>query len=537
MSPYINISGENMSILNLKKFHWTLSSMVLSTALITALISSIAGAIALYEMQLMKKNTAALTEEWLPKVSKTGEISTNIAQFRKSELEYADAKSKEQIKYGEDSMDESSGNVTIYSKAFGKLINDDKSQKAYDNFTTLWDKYSDNHDKFMSLMKDKKIDEANALMYGESQKTYKSLLDEMKNLSDIAFEGSLTAKNSSDYIAARAKWMVGSIALASLLLSIFIAWLITRYISKKIEVIVENLNSGSDVLNQSIVEIKSSSTNLSESVTEQVSALHETVSTVFQISTKVDQNNEISGKTLTASLQSINAADQGMTNMNDVIISISAISTGMEELLHKIDDSHHEIADIVEIISAISEKTKVINDIVFQTRLLSFNASVEAARAGEQGKGFAVVAEEVGKLAQMSGHSANEISTVLASAIKHVQEIVEKAKDQTNELVRINKGQISNGQMTAEKCSQTLMQIKSNSHLLNEMISKIAESSTEQANGLKEISNAISQLNDSTTYNSNIAQSTSNEAKNLDQQANKQSVLIEDLTKLIKKSS
>ncbi|MBC7465119.1 MAG: hypothetical protein H7256_03945 [Bdellovibrio sp.] len=47
----------------------------------------------------------------------------------------------------------------------------------------------------------------------------------------------------------------------------------------------------------------------------------------------------------------------------------------------------------------IGNKTKVINDIVFQTKLLSFNASVEAARAGEHGKGFAVVAEEVGKLA------------------------------------------------------------------------------------------------------------------------------------------
>ena len=57
----------------------------------------------------------------------------------------------------------------------------------------------------------------------------------------------------------------------------------------------------------------------------------------------------------------------------------------------------------------IKDKVNIINDIVFQTKLLSFNASVEAARAGENGKGFAVVAEEVGNLASVSGKAANEI--------------------------------------------------------------------------------------------------------------------------------
>ena len=72
------------------------------------------------------------------------------------------------------------------------------------------------------------------------------------------------------------------------------------------------------------------------------------------------------------------------------------------------------------LISEIGNKTKVINDIVFQTKLLSFNASVEAARAGEHGKGFSVVAEEVGNLAHMSGNSAKEITQLLESSINRV---------------------------------------------------------------------------------------------------------------------
>jgi methyl-accepting chemotaxis protein len=86
--------------------------------------------------------------------------------------------------------------------------------------------------------------------------------------------------------------------------------------------------------------------------------------------------------------------------------------------------SNDEISSIVKVIAEIGDKTKVINDIVFQTKLLSFNASVEAARAGEQGKGFAVVAEEVGNLATMSGKAAEEISSMLGDSMGKVELIV-----------------------------------------------------------------------------------------------------------------
>jgi methyl-accepting chemotaxis protein len=526
-----------MSVNFYPKFRWTLTSMVLSTAILAASITSLAGLFALYEMNLIKINTTELTDEWLPKVSRTGEISTNIVQFRKGEWEALDDKDAAEMKDSEDHMNESGGNVTIYSKTFSKLINDEETQKSFDKFSSLWDKYSDLHDKFMVAVKAKKIEDAKVVLNGDSQKVFNDMMLEMKNLSNISFQGSLSAKDLTDKITIRARWLVGCIAGVSFLISFFVAWMIARFISKKIEGVVSKLNIAAEVLADSILEISSSSNNLSESVTEQVSALDQTVASVCEISNKVDQNNLASEKTLSASAKSMLAADEGMNCMNEVMGSIGNISHGMEELLGKIEESHREIAEIVTIISAIGDKTKVINDIVFQTRLLSFNASVEAARAGEHGKGFAVVAEEVGKLAQMSGQSASEIGILLDSSTRKVHEIVGRAKEQTSRLVTTNKEQINIGNQTAKKCSNTLQEIRDNINMVNEMISKIAEASTEQGDGLKEISCAMSQLHDTTSFNSNIAQVTSKEAMKLDNQAKEQSFLIEDLSKLIKRAA
>ena len=517
-----------MSLNSFRNIRLNLSSMVLGTAILTAIIMSSASFVALLEMN----NTNEITEEWLPKVSKMGEIGTNIGQFRTSEWEFLNANDDASRKLAEAGIDESNGNVTIYSKVYAKLINDKKTQSAFDNFSGLWDKYTEQHDKFLELAKGKKIPEATAVLIG-AQKIYSESLAEIKNLSEISYQGSIAAKKASDQIMIRARWLVGIIAGISLIISILMAWFVARFISKRIEKVALKLNDGSGVLNHSILEISTSSTNLSESVTEQVSALYETVASITEISNKVDQNNESSEKTLTASAQSIKAADEGMSNMNEVVGAIDNISGGMAELLEKIEESHNEIAEIVRIISAIDDKTKVINDIVFQTKLLSFNASVEAARAGEQGRGFSVVAEEIGKLAQMSGESASEIRSLLESSIQKVHEIVERAKEQTNRLTQGNKKQIANGNETAQKCNKSLQEIRKNINEVNEMITKIAASSTEQSHGLKEISSAISQLHDSTSHISNIAQVTSQEAKTLDQQAKDQTVLIEDLRKLI----
>jgi methyl-accepting chemotaxis protein len=99
------------------------------------------------------------------------------------------------------------------------------------------------------------------------------------------------------------------------------------------------------------------------------------------------------------------------------------------EVMSEIERSRVEIAGIIDMMAEVASKTKVINDIALQTKILSFNASIESARAGEAGHGFAVVAEEIGKLAEMSNEAAKEIEQMLYRNVEKAQ-LIGRTNDQ-----------------------------------------------------------------------------------------------------------
>lgn len=132
--------------------------------------------------------------------------------------------------------------------------------------------------------------------------------------------------------------------------------------------------------------------------------------------------------------------------------------------------------------------------IVFQTKLLSFNASVEAARAGEHGKGFAVVAEEMGNLAKASGSAAKEIETILTSSVEKTKLQIERV---TNELERVAEDTIKAIEVVSKKTveiSSSFAKLTDYSKNTEAKSQEISSATNEQRIGVSEISKSLQNL-------------------------------------------
>ena len=142
--------------------------------------------------------------------------------------------------------------------------------------------------------------------------------------------------------------------------------------------------------------------------------------------------------------------------------------------------------NIDEQVNAINEAISVIDQIAFQTNILSLNAAVEAATAGEAGKGFAVVAQEVRNLAARSAQAANEIKS-----------LVENATTKAND-----------GKVIAKKMIEGYSGLNDNITKTINLISDIETASKEQATGIEQINDAINSLDKQTQENTLISNKT-----------------------------
>ncbi len=218
------------------------------------------------------------------------------------------------------------------------------------------------------------------------------------------------------------------------------------------------LKDGSTELLTNVNTLSSSANEAAASLEETAAALEEITSTVINNSNNVQKMSE---------------------NAKELTNSVKA----GEEMAFNTTKSMEDINTQVE---AINEAITVIDQIAFQTNILSLNAAVEAASAGEAGKGFAVVAQEVRNLASKSAEAANEI--------KH---IVEKATLKANEGKQVSTQMIEGYKSLNENISGTIS-----------LITEVNHASKEQQSGIEQINDAVALLDQQTQKNASIATKT-----------------------------
>lgn len=309
--------------------------------------------------------------------------------------------------------------------------------------------------------------------------------------------------------------LIGAVAIFLLL----IAWYLIRSLSSSLEFIVADMLVRSNEVSEGAQSVSTTSKSLSSSALEQATALEQTSIAVHEVSAMVARNADNAKTSKQSADVCEQAALQGKESVRSMIQSMTDISESNKNIIERIEAANNDISSIAKVISGIGTKTSIINEIVFQTKLLSFNASVEAARAGDHGKGFSVVAEEIGNLARKSGVAAEEISEILHKGIIQVEHVISATNKSMAELTSIASGKVEIGSRTAIKCGEALDNIVSAVGKVNLMASDIAVASEEQARGVREITAAVQKLGNTTQVNASTSQESSVAAEDLSGQA------------------
>lgn len=261
-------------------------------------------------------------------------------------------------------------------------------------------------------------------------------------------------------------------------------WLSTKNLNRDLLQFVRELDGYSGNSDHTSTALKSASEHLSSSSSEQSAAVQETVASIAEIRSMLNQT-----------ANHVREVQNLTSTVNDKTQNGSQIMSRMEASVIAIEQANAQLHSLDEIMTSIREKTQIINDIVFKTQLLSFNASIEAARAGQYGRGFAVVAEEVGKLAQLSGGASKEIDQLLSDSQKRVGKIVELVH------VRVKDAKEVSGE-ALKRFGEIAKQIGS----ISEKVNQVGEATLEQEGGVEQTARAMDQMDAVALHNKKSAE-------------------------------
>ncbi|MBF6629572.1 MAG: HAMP domain-containing protein [Comamonas sp.] len=246
--------------------------------------------------------------------------------------------------------------------------------------------------------------------------------------------------------------------------------------AQKLRSVVGEVRNGVDSVSSAASQIATGNQDLSARTEQTAANLEETAASIEELTATVTQSADTARQANQLAATAVQAAERGGEVVSQVVMSMDQINT-----------SSRKISDIIG----------VIDGIAFQTNILALNAAVEAARAGEQGRGFAVVAGEVRSLAGRSAEAAKEIKALISTSVSNVDLGAEQVA----------------------QAGESMQEIVASVRRVTDLIGEITASANEQRDGIAQVNQAVSNLDQMTQQNAALVEESSAAATSMNEQA------------------
>ena len=500
-----------------------------------AVLVVLLGVFAVNRMTQMRQSSQDMSANQLPSMTHLGTITENVLRMRILSFRVLVNREPAALQEAETRIGVLADKVKTAQAAYATLPAGAEEAALYKAFGVTLDNYLKAQAEMVALSKQGKVDEMRALINSRIKDGTDQMGEQLNKLIAINAADAKQADEDAGQSYEGAITGVVAVSVVAALLTVLLAWLLTRSIvtplRKAVEVaetiaagnlsktieddgkdeparLLSALSTMQASLRQTIQHIAGSATQLA-SAAEELSAVTEEASRGLQ-----QQNNEIDQaatavnemtaaveevarnavSTSEASGQSNQAAREGRDRVMETVGAIQTMTQDVQNtsaMIEGLAAQGRDIGKVLDVIRAIAE----------QTNLLALNAAIEAARAGEAGRGFAVVADEVRALAHRTAQSTQEIEKMVAGIQNGTGEAVQSMQ-QSNQ----------RSQTTLEMAraaGASLEQITASISLINERNLVIASASEEQAQVSREVDRNLVNIRDLATQSAAGANQTS----------------------------
>jgi len=471
-------------------YNLKIRTKLLSGFAVIAFIAVAIGVLGIQSIRTIDNADTFLYEKTAVPLGLVGKISNNFQRIRINMRDYVFAASASEAKETIETIEELKASIDKDIEAYKKTYIDENDEKIFNEYLEKQKVYREQQKRVRELVERKKLKEAEEVLDTDGKKAALAVNEILQKIMQLNLD---TAKSTSDHNTELANTTVMTMItfiiigiIISAILGIFISALIARStgqaldainkmsdgdmtikidskdqdelgqmlhamndMTSKISEILAKVNSHTDNVGSAAQQLNSTAQSMSQSSNEQAASVEETSAAVEEMTASITQNAENAKVTQNIAIKAANEAKEGGTAVNNTVKAMNQIT----------------------------EKIKMIEDISYNTNLLALNAAIEAARAGEHGKGFAVVASEVRKLAERSQVAAKEITTLAVDSVD-----------------------------IANKAGTILASIVPGIQKTSDLVEEITAASDQQASGVKQINQSMTQLDAVTNQNASGAE-------------------------------